>query len=101
MKGKQNKTNQTYFNNLIGRLTYEKGHLNLGKTRNPYKTNPSQLRSTGSAALATRENKRETGETSHQTSPPLEPALSLPKGQGRIKVGYEPINRESARKEIC
>jgi hypothetical protein len=50
-------TNRMYFNNLIGRPTYEREHLNLGKTGGSHKTNPSQLRRVGSPALTARKNK--------------------------------------------
>jgi len=54
-----------YFNNLIGRPTYEKEHLNLGKTGDSHKTNPSQLRRVSSPAPTARENTWQTNETNH------------------------------------
>ena len=56
-------TNRMYFNNLIGRPTYEREHLNLGKTGDSHKTNPSQLRRVGPPPLTTRKNRWQTGET--------------------------------------
>jgi hypothetical protein len=50
-------TNRMYVNNLIGRPTYEKEHLNLGKTGDSHKTNPSQLRRVSLPASTTRRNK--------------------------------------------
>ena len=47
------------------RLTYEKEHLNLGKTGDFYKTNPSQLPRVGPPALTARRNKWQTDETNH------------------------------------
>ena len=58
-------TNRMYFNNLIGRPTYEREHLNLGKTGDFYKTNPSQLPRVSPPAPATRKNKWQTDETNH------------------------------------
>ena len=58
-------TNRMYFNNLIGRPTYEREHLNLGKTGDSHKTNPSQLRRVSPPAPATRKNKWRTDETNH------------------------------------
>jgi len=58
-------TNRMYFNNLIGRPTYEREHLNLGKTGDFCKTNPSQLRRVSPPAPATRKNKWRTDETNH------------------------------------
>jgi hypothetical protein len=54
-----------YFSNLIGRPTYEKEHLNLGKTGDSYRTNPSQLPRVSPPAPATRKNKWRTDETNH------------------------------------
>ena len=54
-----------YFNNLIGRPTYEKEHLNLGKTGDSHKTNPSQLRRVSRPAPTARENTWQTNETNH------------------------------------
>ena len=56
-------TNRMYVNNLIGRPTYEKEHLNLGKTGDSHKTNPSQLRRVGPPPLTARENTWQTNET--------------------------------------
>ena len=58
-------TNRMYFNNLIGRPTYEREHLNLGKTGGSHKTNPSQLPRVSPPAPATRKNKWRTDETNH------------------------------------
>ena len=54
-----------YFSNLIGRPTYEKEHLNLGKTGDSHKTNPSQLRRVSRPAPTARENTWQTNETNH------------------------------------
>ena len=56
-------TNRMYFNNLIGRPTYEREHLNLGKTGDSHKTNPSQLRRVSRPAPTARENTWQTNET--------------------------------------
>ena len=58
-------TNRMYVNNLIGRPTYEKEHLNLGKTGDSHKTNPSQLRRVSRPAPTARENTWQTNETTH------------------------------------
>jgi hypothetical protein len=58
-------TNRMYFNNLIGRPTYEREHLNLGKTGDSHKTNPSQLRRVSRPAPTARENTWQTNETNH------------------------------------
>jgi hypothetical protein len=58
-------TNRTHLSNLIGHPTYGKEHLNLGKTGDSYKTNPSQLRRVGPPPLTARKTERQTGETNH------------------------------------
>jgi len=58
-------TNRMYFSNLIGRPTYEREHLNLGKTGDSHKTNPSQLRRVSRPAPTARENTWQTNETNH------------------------------------
>jgi len=58
-------TNRMYFNNLIGHPTYEREHLNLGKTGDSHKTNPSQLHPASPPAPTARKNTRQTGETNH------------------------------------
>ena len=58
-------TNRTYLNNLIGHPTYGEEHLNLGKTGDSYKTNPSRLRRVGPLPLTTRKAERQTDETNH------------------------------------
>jgi len=56
-------TNRTYFDNLIGHPTYEKEHLNLGKTHDFCETNPSQLRRVSPPALTTRKSRWQPDET--------------------------------------
>jgi hypothetical protein len=56
-----------YFDNLIGRLTYGEEHLNLGKTGDFYRTNPSQLHRISPPAPTARENKWPTDETNRRT----------------------------------
>ena len=56
-------TNRMYFNNRIGHPTYEKEHLNLGKTRDSCETNPSQLRRVTPPPLTARKTKWQIDET--------------------------------------
>ena len=56
-------TNRTYFDNLVGHPTYEKEHLNLGKTGYSCETNPSQLRRVNPLAPTAREMKWQPDET--------------------------------------
>jgi hypothetical protein len=56
-------TNRAYFNNRIGRLTYEKGFLNFRKNGNSHKTNHPRLCRVSSPALMARKDKRQTNET--------------------------------------
>jgi hypothetical protein len=58
-------TNRMYFNNLIGRPTYAKEHLNLGKSRDFCETNPSQLRRVTPPPLTARKSRSQTNETNH------------------------------------
>jgi hypothetical protein len=46
-------------------FTYGKQDLNLGKTGDSYKTNPSQLHRVGPPALTTRTTEGQTDETNH------------------------------------
>ena len=62
-KWQLDETNRVYFNNRIGRPTYEKEHLNLGKTRDFCETDPSQLRRVTPPAPTARKTKRQTDET--------------------------------------
>jgi hypothetical protein len=62
-KWQLDKTNRTYFDNRMGRLTYGKELLNFRKTSNFYKTNHLQLCRVSPPAPTARKDKRQTDET--------------------------------------
>ena len=94
-------TNRMYFNNLIGPPTSEREHLNLGKTGDSHKTNPSQLHPASPPAPTARENTWRTDETNHtvkgRRAPEEQP--NSPKRIIPASREYRGYNRETAQTE--